>query len=352
MTMALWSLDLVLAFLLVGLAWRALETVNLLEAVILFIALGLTLALTWIRLGATDIAIAEAALGAGVTGALFLNALRRLAAKQQQPSARRQAGGAGRAGYPGGGAFLAMERRSSPVARWLVTAGAAVLAGGLAWTLLAPVDRPIRLPLLVQESLDRSGVENPVTAVLLSFRAYDTLMEVAVLLVVASALWALDPRETVAGPDGGTGLRWRAPAHAADHDRDALVGALLRVVVPLIVLTGAYLTWAGARVPGGAFQAGALLGGGGVLLLMAGRLRVVLPPVFWLRAGIAAGFVVFLLVGAVSLAFGDAFLHYPPAAAYSLILAIEAGLTVSIAVVLVALFAEVPALTASTESEP
>jgi energy-converting hydrogenase B subunit D len=47
--------------------------------VVLFIAYGLIMALAWVRLGAPDLALAEAALGAGVTGALFLNAIRRLA---------------------------------------------------------------------------------------------------------------------------------------------------------------------------------------------------------------------------------------------------------------------------------
>ncbi len=47
----------------------------------LFVAWGLTLSLVWVRVGAPDLALAEAALGAGVTGALFLNAYRRLAVR-------------------------------------------------------------------------------------------------------------------------------------------------------------------------------------------------------------------------------------------------------------------------------
>ena len=48
-----------------------------LRAVIKFIVLGLVLALTWLRLGAPDVALAEAAVGSGLTGALLLVALRR-----------------------------------------------------------------------------------------------------------------------------------------------------------------------------------------------------------------------------------------------------------------------------------
>jgi energy-converting hydrogenase B subunit D len=78
MAWAGWILDAVLVLLLVGLALRLLHTRDLFEAIVLFVAYGLTLALGWVRVGAADLALAEAALGAGVTGALFLNAWRRL----------------------------------------------------------------------------------------------------------------------------------------------------------------------------------------------------------------------------------------------------------------------------------
>ncbi len=74
-----WLLDSVLVLLLLGLAIRILTTRDLFEATVLFVAYGLTLALVWVRVGAPDLALAEAALGAGVTGALFLNAYKRLA---------------------------------------------------------------------------------------------------------------------------------------------------------------------------------------------------------------------------------------------------------------------------------
>jgi energy-converting hydrogenase B subunit D len=73
-----WVLDGAVAVLVVGLAARILLTRDLFEAVVMFVAYGLVLALAWLRVGAPDLALAEAALGAGVTGALFLNAWRRL----------------------------------------------------------------------------------------------------------------------------------------------------------------------------------------------------------------------------------------------------------------------------------
>jgi uncharacterized MnhB-related membrane protein len=69
--------DGILSLLLVWLAWRAVNDRDLLRATVSFIALGLVLALTWFRLAAPDLALAEAAVGSGLTGALLLVALRR-----------------------------------------------------------------------------------------------------------------------------------------------------------------------------------------------------------------------------------------------------------------------------------
>jgi uncharacterized MnhB-related membrane protein len=50
---------------------------------VLFIAFGLLMALAWVRLDAPDIALAEAAIGAGLTGAILLAALARLKPKKK-----------------------------------------------------------------------------------------------------------------------------------------------------------------------------------------------------------------------------------------------------------------------------
>ena len=60
------------------LSWRALASQNLFKAIVLFIAFGLLMSLAWVRLGAPDVALAEAAIGAGLTGALLMAALAQL----------------------------------------------------------------------------------------------------------------------------------------------------------------------------------------------------------------------------------------------------------------------------------
>lgn len=77
------AFDVVLGFALLWLVWRALASPDLFRAIVLFIAFGLLMALAWVRLDAPDIALAEAAIGAGLTGALLLAALARLESRSE-----------------------------------------------------------------------------------------------------------------------------------------------------------------------------------------------------------------------------------------------------------------------------
>lgn len=67
--------DLLLTLSLIVMAWRALASPDLYKAVVCYLAFGLLLALAWVRLDAPDIALAEAAIGAGLIGALLFDAL-------------------------------------------------------------------------------------------------------------------------------------------------------------------------------------------------------------------------------------------------------------------------------------
>ncbi len=70
--------DIILVLTLLWLGWRLLSSEDIFTAIILYISFGLLMALAWVRMRAPDVALAEAALGAGLTGPLFLAALRRM----------------------------------------------------------------------------------------------------------------------------------------------------------------------------------------------------------------------------------------------------------------------------------
>lgn len=69
------AFDLLLAGALLWSGMRALTTREPLRSVVLFIIFGVLMVLAWARLDAPDLALAEAAIGAGLTGALLLDTL-------------------------------------------------------------------------------------------------------------------------------------------------------------------------------------------------------------------------------------------------------------------------------------
>lgn len=75
--------DIVLSLALIGLSWRVLTAPDLFKAVVLFIVYGLLMALAWVRMQAPDIALAEAAIGAGLTGALMLDAVGQISGRSR-----------------------------------------------------------------------------------------------------------------------------------------------------------------------------------------------------------------------------------------------------------------------------
>lgn len=70
-----WVVDGLIAITLVWLVWRILTHSSLFTAAVLFVVFGLAMTLVWVRLRAPDLALAEAAIGAGLTGALLLDAV-------------------------------------------------------------------------------------------------------------------------------------------------------------------------------------------------------------------------------------------------------------------------------------
>lgn len=78
------AFDGLLAVALLWSAWRALTAMQLIRAVVMFIVFGLLMTVAWARLLAPDIALAEAAIGAGLTGALLLDAVRALNRKREE----------------------------------------------------------------------------------------------------------------------------------------------------------------------------------------------------------------------------------------------------------------------------
>jgi len=200
----------------------------------------------------------------------------------------------------------------------------AALAVALGYAVIFLPEQAEGLATAVSDQMGNSGVDHSVTAVLLNFRGYDTLLEMAVLLLALIGVWSLAPQsraETISIPPASPVLL-----------------ALFRLLIPLMILVAGYLLWVGAHAPGGAFQAGAVLAAAGVLALLCGK-RLEGRLAGWpLRFGLVLGTAMFVAVAAAVMVGGAHLLQYPLEWAGGLILLIEAAATFSIGVTLMALF--------------
>ncbi len=299
--------DIGLCLLLLGVALAAVIGRVLFAAIVFFIAYGLLVAIAWVRLESVNVALAEAAIGAGLTGALLVGTWGRL-----------RRGAVTAAADP-----AAVDPLPATAHRRLTALLCLALTGLLAWAVLAlpPITQGL-IPAVAAE-VPRTGVTNQVTAVLLAFRAWDTLLEVIIIAVALVAVWALTPDEL-----------WGRPPGLRQHVRpDGVLATFGRLLPPAGLVVAVYLVWAGSTLPGGAFQAGTILAAVLLLTAMAGLLDpppVTAPVVRW---GIVAGPLVFLLIG-VAGAFLGSFLGLADAWSKTLIVTIELALTGSIALTL------------------
>src|SRR6185295_4773634 len=143
--------DTGLVLLVMAVAGWAILARDPFAAVVGFVVYGLLLALVWVRLAAVDVALTEAAIGSGLTGTLLLGAAARLRG-DEAPAAER----------PG------------PLLRFAATLLSACVAAGLAGAILRlPENAPTLAPAAAQNAA-ATGLGNPVTNVLMAFRAMDT----------------------------------------------------------------------------------------------------------------------------------------------------------------------------------
>ena len=304
-------LDLALALTLLGLAWRILHGPELFQSIVLFITFGLVLALAWVRLAAPDIAITEAAIGAGLTGVLLLDTFRRIQPRLRKPD--------------GAKPDSSQTRTGSTLFELLALAGVACLAALLLTGFYALPRTAAGLAGVVQEHMQDSGITHPVTAVLINFRGFDTMLEIGVLLLAMEGMLCVR---------GCPGLKNIAPPPSSV----VVLEWLVRGLFPLMVLATGYLLVKGSSAPGGAFQAGVVLGAGLLLLWMAGRPSLTrLPRTAW-RLLFGAGFGTFLAAGSIGLLQGRAFFEFHPASAKFIILFMETAAAISIASIMAGLF--------------
>jgi multisubunit Na+/H+ antiporter MnhB subunit len=301
--------ELLLGLLAIAAASWSVATRDSYSATVGFVSYGLLMALVWMQIQAVDVALAEAAIGSGLTGLLLLGAAARLRSTEARVTAR-----------------------PSARARAAAALACAGLAAALAVTVLSlPHSTPSLAPAAVA-ALPATGLGNPVNGVLMAFRAFDTLLEKVVLVLSLVGVWSLAPD-----------LGWRGrPQVLHPFADDGVLTFLARTLPPVGLLFGLHLMWNGADEPGGAFQGATVIAAMWLLVLMAGLGQAPQVRARWLRVAAVAGPATFLAVGIAGIAAAGAFLAYPEAYAKALIVFIELPMMLTVALVLALLVAGPP----------
>jgi multicomponent Na+:H+ antiporter subunit B len=154
--------DLILLFFLLICAVAAIAQKELLNSVIILSIYSLIIAVVWVRLGAVDVAITEAAVGAGISTVLFIALLIRVKPREELARAKVQVM-----------SFLLV-----------FAVGAALIYGTLDMPDFgspSAVTNTHTVPYYLEHGVEETGVDNYVTAILASYRGYDTLGETTVI---------------------------------------------------------------------------------------------------------------------------------------------------------------------------
>jgi multisubunit Na+/H+ antiporter MnhB subunit len=308
------ALAVVLSLVLLAIAAWTIAARQTFAAVVGFVAYGLLLSIAWVALSAIDVALTEAAIGGGLTGILLIGAAARLRAAEAAVSAERP------------GAAL----------RWLAALISAAVAGAIAVAVLSLPDPAPTLAPAAAEHLSVIGVSNAVTAVLLAYRALDTLLESIVVVFALIGVWSLAPDRVWGGHPG--------PLHHVDPN--SVLAYLARLLTPIGIIVGLYIFWIGADLPGGKFQGATILAAMWLLVMMAGLSDA--PPIsrIWLRILLVAGPLLFIAIGFAGALTAGAVLAYPEGYAKLLIKVIEAALMPTLTLTLALLVAGAPERTA------
>ena len=105
------------------------------------------------------------------------------------------------------------------------------------------------------------GAPNVITGILLTYRAFDTLGEVAVLFMVAAGVGLLLGAGGKERGEVQAGMRETPSTEIVQNGAD--------ILVPLIAIFAAYIVMHGHLGPGGGFQGGAVMASCVLLLLLA-----------------------------------------------------------------------------------
>ena len=308
-------IDIVLLGLLMITGFAIVRMRSLLAVAMLTSIYSLLSALLFVVLDAVDVALTEAAIGAGISTILMLATVALTTDVEKTP-------------------------RHMPLLPLLVViaTGAALIYGTLDMPHYGDPAAPAHqhlAPAYLHDTTADIGVPNVVTSVLASYRGYDTLGEITVIFTAGAGVLAL------------LGYRIRGRnRQEADASKLVVLRVIAKLFFPLILLFALYVQFHGDYGPGGGFQAGVIFATGFILYALAfglGNAQRVIPHQL-LRIMIAVGVLIYAAVGIESMLLGGKFLEYrvladdPVTGQHLGILLIELGVGITVAAVMLIIY--------------
>ncbi|WP_422770741.1 Na+/H+ antiporter subunit A [Plantactinospora sp. WMMC1484] len=252
-----------------------------LTAVILTGVTGYSTAMVFVLYGAPDVALAQF-LAETVTIVIFVLVLRRLPARFSDRPVRRSR----------------WLRLLLGVSVGVVVAGMAVAAAGVRRAPRISADYP-------GPALSFGYGRNVVNVTLVDIRAWDTMGEIAVLVVAATGVASLIfqsrrgpdlPRRDDLPPPGPEGVWLRAGATLRTRRRSIVFEVVVRLLFHTVVLFSIFLLFSGHNAPGGGFVGGLVAGLALAVRYLAGG-RHELDQAAPVDAGVMLGIGLFVAVG-------------------------------------------------------
>ena len=308
-------IDIVLLGLLMITGFAIVRMRSLLAVAMLTSIYSLLSAALFVVLDAVDVALTEAAIGAGISTILLLATIALTTDEEKAP-------------------------RHTPFLPLLVVTatGAALIYGTLDMPHYGDPAAPAHLhvaPTYLQDTPGEIGVPNVVTSVLASYRGYDTLGEVTVIFTAGAGVLALLRYRTRRRNSQGPGNR-----------KLVVLRVIAKLFFPLILLFALYIQFHGDYGPGGGFQAGVIFATGFILYALAfglGNAQRVIPHRL-LHIMMAVGVLIYAGVGIESMLLGGKFLEYsvladnPVTGQHLGIMLIELGVGITVAAVMLIIY--------------
>lgn len=289
---------------------------------------GLLSASFFVVMDAVDVAFTEAAVGVGISTLLLISTL----------------------------SLTGRYEKASRHNTWLtvlivVLTGILLIYGTLempAIGSLAPAHQHLAQHYL-EQTMTEIGIPNVVTAVLASYRGYDTLGELLVIFTAGIGVMSLlqAPGNTNPGSakPGNAKKNNQTDIPAPMHQHKVL-RIVTKMLLPFILLFALYVQFHGEYGPGGGFQAGVIFAAGIILFTMIfglQRAQQLAPPIF-LQWCSALGILLYGATGVTSMLSGGNFLDYNwlvqnPVLGQQLgIILVELGVGITVAAIMILIF--------------